>query len=192
MSLIDRAPDSDPHWWFNYGQMVLCRFSKGLMPKDMERREGMQAVREVLREAVADGGIREDFLVQALLADLDAFVAQREDPAGREQRAREMRAHMQRVIDDPQVRARWRQSMASVDAKYGEWTDEQFEQHAKRALESSPLTNPLSAEDAAEAWLASAHWSEVRTQCLPRGAIDRWGRLNLAQAHDGGREQDRD
>lgn len=185
MRLIDRESETDPHWWFNYGQMVLFRFSRGFIGEEMQRTEAMAAVREVLMDAITTGGIRENFLISALKADLDSFVRNREDPAQFNERADLMRARMQEVIEDPESRARWQSAMAKVDPKYAAWTEDQLIEDAKRALEDSMLTRHVSADDALTRWSGGAEWWSRSNELLPDTAFEHWERLNIRRMAQG-------
>jgi hypothetical protein len=152
IELLDRETELDAHWWYNYGSLTLLRFTAGFFPQGMERDDAMGGLREVLEQAVSQGQVAEDFLIRSLKHDLDDFVRGKEDPSIYNAHATRMREVMEDVIQDPVARERWRRSMAGVDSKYASKTDEELVADARRTLEKSVTTRPLSADEVAGRW----------------------------------------
>lgn len=178
LKLIDRSPDRNPYWWYDYGQMVLGNFTAGFIPEGMDSDSAMSAVREVLESAI-DAGIREDFLIKALRHHLDAFVRNRQDPAVFNRHADEMRRRMEDVIECPTALVRWREARAKVNPDYARKTDEEVIADARRTLESSVTTRHVSADDAVERWADAEEWWTISSDLLPDVVFEHWSRLNI-------------
>ncbi len=186
MDLIDREPEREPHWWYNYGQMVLFRFSRGFFTESMDRATAMDALREVLKEAITDGGITENFLIRSLKRDLEDWVRDRTDTSIFNKKADQARADMERIVGDPLERDRWRQSLANVNPKYATWTDEQLIEDAERMIESSPITCHVSADDAANRWADAEEWQRLGEALLPDVVFEHWQHLNIKREQERG------
>jgi hypothetical protein len=189
IELLDRETELDPHWWYNYGSLTLLRFTAGFFTKSMDRDTAIGALREVLEQAVNQGQVAEDFLIRSLKHDLDDFVRGKEDPAIYNAHTARMREVMEDVIQDPIARARWRRSMAGVDPKYASKTDEELIADARRTLENSVTTRPLSADEVAGRWAESNEWWQLSEHLLPDSIFEHWSRLNTQRAINESRQQ---
>lgn len=189
MELLDRETELDQHWWYNYGSLTLLRFSAGFFTKSMDRATAMGALREVLEHAVDKGQITEDFLIRSLKHDLDGFVRGKEDPAVYNAHTARMREVMEDVIRDPVARARWRRSMAGVNPKYANMTDEDLIADTRRTLEKGVTTRPLSADEVAGRWAESNEWWQLSERLLPDSIFEHWSHLNTQRAIEEDRQQ---
>lgn len=109
MELVDRETSADPLWWFNLG--ALAGTNIGLYVRaDTPRALMMGAFRERVGDLLS-AGLSEPFLIKHLTGDLDEWFAHRGDTGAWDSRVDEMREHLQKVIDDPEVRARWRDAL---------------------------------------------------------------------------------
>lgn len=179
MDLIDREPERDPHWWHTYGQMVLFRFSRGFFTQSMDRATAMGALREILMEAITDGGIMENFLIRSLKRDLDDWVRDRTDNLDLQQ---EGRSGTSRHGEDCRGHAGARPVAGVIGKRESEVRDvDRRATHRGRGAHdrNSPITRHVSADDAANRWADAEEWQGLGEAVLPDVVFDHWQHLNI-------------
>lgn len=182
MELIDRETNADSYWWYNLG--ALSGVHIGLYPRrDTSRELLMRAFREQIGKLLLEG-LSEPFLIRHLMGDLDDWFDGRGDTSAWDDRVDGMRQHMQKVIDDPEVRARWRDVMARRNPEWASKTDDEMIADARRTLEHSVTTRKTTAEDAAQRWAEVQEWKTLSEQLLPTGIYDHWTQLSIQRGLD--------
>lgn len=177
MELIDRETNADRHWWYNLG--ALSGVHIGVYARrDTSRELLMGAFRERIGDLLGEG-LSESFLIKHLKGDLDDWFGTRGDTSVWDDRVDGMRQHMQNVIDDPEVRARWRDAMARRNPEWARKTDEEMIADARRTLEHSVTTRKATAEDAAQRWAEVEEWKTLSEELLPAEVYDHWTQLSI-------------
>lgn len=179
--LLDRTSATGNEWWADYGLMTFLNFT--LLPAHDASREDILEGLTLMLHRVISAGLDESFLIHALVVDLDELVASREDTSGTDGKVDEMRAHLQRVVEDPATREQWRQILGRRNPAELEKTEEEMIQDAKGAYERFGR-HYVSAEDASQRWAEGREWRETRTSLLPDAIFDHWRRLNIQRELD--------
>lgn len=182
VSLLDRAPEDNPSWWSDYGLMVGIRICVALPAQydaqTVPREVLAAAIREQLLHLVDE--VDEAFLVRAVRRDLDEFADRRGDTKAYDQEVQKFRDFQQQVIDDPEVRAEWRDRLTMQRAEYAGMTDDEMIEDAKRTLERSPMAQPVVADEAARRWADSQAWLTASRQAVGDDVIEHWKHLWIA------------
>ena len=179
MRLIDRSPVEHPSWWSDFGLMAGMRVN-AVLPPEAGRPALMGVLRESL-ERIVDAGAEEDFLIRALMTDLDEYVERIGDTGGYNSHIDEMRHHLQRVIDDPAVRAEWRRVREQQDPTWAGRSDEDLVAEAREGYESFG-NKYATADDAVSRWSLRDAWRTASSELLPAAIYEHWGHLNLQRA----------
>lgn len=181
MSLIDRAPEDNPTWWYDYGVMAGRRVNALLRPE-----AGRQALMDLLHQSLTNfvaAGLDEAFLVRALVADLNEFAERMGDTGGYDAKIDEMRTNLLQIIEEPSARAAWRKIREAQDPEWLGRTDEDLIADARAGYESFGRKY-ATADDAAERWAAKEAWMAASAEVFPPGLFDHWTSLNTSRAHE--------
>ncbi|MCW2854204.1 MAG: hypothetical protein JWM84_3868 [Nocardioides sp.] len=181
IELLDRTSATGNEWWGDYGMMAFRHFTS-LPSLDASREEVLEGLTAILHSVIS-AGLDESFLIHALVVDIDEIVASREDTSGTDSRIDEMRAHLQRVVEVPEIREQWRQILGRRDPGKLEKTDEEMIEDAKEAYERFGRRY-VSAEDASQRWAEGREWREARTALLPDVLFEHWRGLSIQRAID--------
>lgn len=182
MELIDRETQADPHWWYNLG--ALSGVHIGLYARrDTSRALLMAAFRERIGDLLV-AELSEPFLIKHLKGDLDDWFATRGDTSVWDSKVDDMRQHMQNVIDDPEVRARWRDTLARNNREWADKSDEEMIADARRTLENSVTTRKATAEDATQRWAEADEWKALSEELLPTEIFEHWTHLSIQRGLD--------
>jgi hypothetical protein len=188
IELLDRKSDvSGTEWWDDHALMAFRNFTL-LPPRGASRELVIGGLREMI-ERILGAGLNEAFLVRALITDLDAVMAGREDTSRTDRAIDDMREHLQRVIEDSATRDEWRQIMARQDPKYLTMTDEQMISDSQGSYDRF-ATRYVSADEAAERWTDATEWRELRHSLLTDVIFEHWNGLNIQRGIEGQREED--
>lgn len=174
--VLDRTSATGNEWWADYGLMAFRNFT--LLPgRDASRTDILEGLTLILHSVIS-AGLDESFLIHALVVDLDEIVASREDTSGTDSKVDEMRAHLQRVVEDPTTRGQWRQVLGRRNPELLDKTDDEIIQEAKGAYERFGR-HYVSAEDASQRWAEGREWRETRRLLLPDVIFEHWHGLNI-------------
>jgi hypothetical protein len=186
VALLDRAPDDYPAWWSDYGLMVGIRVGVALPVaydhQAVPRSVLAESIRQQLMHLIEE--VDEAFLVRALRRDLDDFAQGSADTKAWDDRAAEFRAFQQQVIDDPEIRAEWRDRMTMQRPEYAGMSDDEMIADARRTLERSPMAQPVDADEAGRRWAASQAWLAASESLLGEKIIEHWKHLWIKQMDD--------
>jgi hypothetical protein len=182
MTLLDRSPAEEPHWWSDYGFMVMVPIgasSAGIPDRDQPG-DRDRFIADLRRQLVrlCDVGIDEGFLVTSVIRYLDEWADGRGDVARHNERMTRMRERLQHVIDDPVALASFRRTMAHTPSgeRTAAMSDEELIADIRRSLETGPF-RVADLDEALSRWSAADGWREARGELLPDSAIERWESL---------------
>lgn len=179
MGLIDRSPAEHPNWWYDFGVTAGLRVDAVLRPED-----GRPALMRLLRTSlvrIVEAGAAEDFLIHALMSDLDEYAAHIGDTGAYDANIDDMRNHLLQVISDPVVRAQWRQIREQQDPSWIGRSDEDFIAEARDGYESFGRKF-ATADDAANRWSLRDAWLSESAALLPEGIYRRWSHRSTQRA----------
>ena len=179
------APETDPRW-ANVGLMVAINIGGVTLftPEDMPTPDHYRMqLHARLMDLVAQG-VDEEFIISALLADLDRFFDRRAD-AGlwNERAARDKKDMLDFAGDLPRLRT-YKLELQRSDPTAARLTDDELALQLRQTAESGFLYQPMSADDAAIGWASRDHWTSDCDAHLPQEVIDRWRRLHTMRLGD--------
>lgn len=179
LGLIDRSPAEHPNWWYDFGVTAGLRVDAVLRPED-----GRPALMRLLRNSlvrIVEAGAAEDFLIHALMSDLDEYAARIGDTGAYDAKIDDMRNHLLQVISDPVVRAQWRRIREQQDPSWIGRSDEDFIAEARAGYESFGRKY-ATVDDAANRWSLRDAWRSESAAVLPAGIYGHWSHRNTQRA----------
>lgn len=182
IALVDQAPAAYPDWWYDLGVTAGLCVSAVLRP-EAGRDALMDLLRGSLRRIVL-AGAEEAFLIRSLVRDVDEYVDRVGDTAAYDAGIDRMRAHLVRIIDDPEELARWRRIREAQDPNWVGRSDEELIADAREGYErfGGRYATP---DEAVTRWSLREEWRRQAAGLLSPTLYEHWTALNAQRAmHD--------